>query len=158
MVIVAGTYIFLLKGEPRACFSSANKDLIERLQHARLLCPPLSSRLCSNLCPLSQQCCLTILLPLLLLPSVFTSIRVSFSNEWALYIRWPKYQRFSFSISPSNDYSGLISFRIDWFDLFVVQGTLKNLLQHHNSKASIPLYSASFMVQLSHLYMTTRKP
>ena len=128
------------------------------LQHARLLCPPLSSRLCSNLCPLSQQCCLTILLPLLLLPSVFTSIRVSFSNEWALYIRWPKYQRFSFSISPSNDYSGLISFRIDWFDLFVVQGTLKNLLQHHNSKASIPLYSASFMVQLSHLYMTTRKP
>ena len=84
--------------------------------------------------------------PLLLLTSVFPSIRV-FSNEWSLHIRWPKYWSFSFSISPSNEYSGLISFRIDWFDL-AVQGTLKSLLQYHNSKASIPQHSAFFMVQL----------
>ena len=127
------------------------------LQHATLLCPPLSSRLCSNPCPLSQRCCLTISLPLLLLPSIFPSIRVFISNEWALHIRRPKYQRFSFSISRSNEYSGPISLSIDWFDLFAVQGTLNNLLEHHNSKASIPLYSASFMVQLSLLYMTTGK-
>ena len=92
--------------------------------------------------------------PLLLLPSVFPSIRV-FSN--ALRIRWPKYWSFSFSISPSNEYSGLISFRIDWFDLLAVHGTLESLLQHHGSKASILQCSAFFMVQLSHLYMTTRK-
>ena len=92
--------------------------------------------------------------PLLLLPSVFLSIRV-FSNESALCIRWPKY--WSFSISPSNEYSELISFRIDWFDLLAVQGTPKSLLQHHNSKASILQHSATFMVQLSHLYMTTGK-
>ena len=84
---------------------------------------------------------------LLLLPSIFPSIRV-FSNESALCIRWRKYWRFSFSISPSNDYSGLISFRINWFDLLAVQGTLKSLLQHHSSKASILQHSASFMVQL----------
>ena len=92
--------------------------------------------------------------PLLLLPSVFPSIRV-FSNESALFIRWPKY--WSFSISPLNEYPGLISFRIDWFDLLAVQGTLKSLLQHHSSKASILQHSAFFMVQLSHLYMTTGK-
>ena len=92
--------------------------------------------------------------PLLLLPSVFLSIRV-FSNESALCIRWPKY--WSFSISPSNEYSELISFRIDWFDLLAVQGTPKSLLQHHNSKASILHHSATFMVQFSHLYMTTGK-
>ena len=86
--------------------------------------------------------------PLLLLPSVFPSFRV-FSDESALGIRWPKYWCFSFSISPSNDYSELISFRIDWFDLLAVQGTLKSLLQNHNSKASIPWRSAFFMVQLS---------
>ena len=94
--------------------------------------------------------------PLLLLPSVFLSIRV-FSNESALCIRWPKYWSLSFSISPSNEYSGWISFRIDWFDLFAVQWTLKSLLQHHSSKASILLCSAFFMVQLSHPYMTTGK-
>ena len=94
--------------------------------------------------------------PLLLLPSVFPSIRV-FSNELALCIWWPKYWSFSFSISPSNEYSGLISFKIDWFDLLAVQGTLKNVLQHHNSKASILWLSAFFMVQLSHAYMTTGK-
>ena len=87
--------------------------------------------------------------PLLLLPSVFPSIRV-FSNESVLHIRWPKYWSFSFSISPSNEYSGLISFRMDWFDLLAVQRTLKSLLQHHSSKASILQCSAFFMVQLSH--------
>ena len=94
--------------------------------------------------------------PLLLLPSIFPSIRV-FSNEVALCIRWPKYWSFSFSISPSNEYSGLISFRTDWFDLLAVQWNLKSLLQHHSSKASILQCSAFFMVQLSHLYMTTGK-
>ena len=94
--------------------------------------------------------------PLLLLPSIFPSIRV-FSNESALCIRWPKYWSFSFSISPSKEYSGFISFRIDWFDLPAVQGTLKHLLQHHSSKASILWHSAFFMVQLSHPYMTTGK-
>ena len=94
--------------------------------------------------------------PLLLLPSVFPSIRV-FSNESGLYIRWPKYWSFSFRISPSNEYSGLISFRMDWLDLLAVQGTLKSLLQHHSSKPSILQCSAFFMVQLSHPYMTTGK-
>ena len=94
--------------------------------------------------------------PLLLLPSIFTSIRV-FSSESALRIRWPKYWSFSFSISPSNKYSGLVSFRIDWFDLLAVQRTLRSLLQHHSSKASILRHSAFFMVQLSHPYMTTGK-
>ena len=94
--------------------------------------------------------------PLLLLPSIFPSSSV-FSNESALCIRWPKYWSFSFSISLSNEYSGLISFRIDWFDLLAVQGTLKSLLQHHSSKVSVLRYSAFFMVQLSHLYMTTAK-
>ena len=99
---------------------------------------------------------LILCLSLLLLPSISPRIRV-FSNEVALHIRWPKYWSFSFSISPSNEYLGLISFRIDWFDLLVVQGTLKSLLQHHSSKASILRHSAFFMVQFSHLYMTTRK-
>src|SRR5574337_461566 len=94
--------------------------------------------------------------PLLLLPSIFPSIRV-FSNESSLCIRWPKYWSFSFNISPSNEYPGLISFRMYWLDLLAVQGTLKSLLQHHISKASILQHSASFMVQLSHPYMTTGK-
>ena len=94
--------------------------------------------------------------PLLPLPSIFPSIRV-FSNESVLHIRWQKYWSLSFSITPSNEYSGLISFRIDWFDFLAVQGTLKSLLQHHSSKASIPQCSAFFMVQLSHPYMTTGK-
>ena len=92
----------------------------------------------------------------LLLASIFPSIRV-FSNESALHIRWPKYCSFSFSISPSKDYSGLISFTVDWFDLLAVQGTLKSLLQHHSSKASILRCSAFFIVQLSHPYVTTGK-
>ena len=94
--------------------------------------------------------------PLLFLPSIFPSIRV-FSNESVLCIRWPKYWSFSFSISPSNEYSGLISFRIDWFDLLAVQGTFKSLLQNHNSKALTLQHSAFFMAQLSHLCMTTGK-
>ena len=94
--------------------------------------------------------------PLLLPPSIFPSIKV-FSNESVLRIRWSKYWSFSFSISPSNEYSGLISFRIDWFDLFAVQGILKSLLQHHNSKASILLHSALFIVQLSYPYMAPGK-
>ena len=93
---------------------------------------------------------------LLLLPSIFPSFRV-FSNELALHIRWPKYESFSFCISPSNEYSGLISFRIDWFDLLAVQGIIKSLLQHHSSKASILQCLAFFTVQLSHPYMTTGK-
>ena len=94
--------------------------------------------------------------PLLLLPTIFPSIRV-FSNESALCIRWPKYQSFSFNISPSNEQPGLISFRMDWFVLLAVQGTLKSLLQHHSSKASILLCSAFFEDQISHPYMTTGK-
>ena len=94
--------------------------------------------------------------PLLLLPSIFPSSRV-FSYESALRMRWPKYWRFSFSISPSNGLSGLISFRMDWLDLLAVQGTLKSLLQHHSSKASILWHSAFFIVQLSHPYLTTGK-
>ena len=94
--------------------------------------------------------------PLLLLPSVFPSIRV-FSNKSVLHIRWPEYWSFSFSISPSNEYSGLISFRMGWLDLLAAPGTLKSLFQHHSSKASVLQCSAFFMAQLSHLYMTTGK-
>ena len=94
--------------------------------------------------------------PLLLLPSILPSIRV-FSNELVLGIRWPKYWSFSFSISPSNEYSGLISFRMDWFDLLAIQGTFKSLLQHHSSEASVLQHSAFFMIQLSHPHMMTGK-
>ena len=100
--------------------------------------------------------CLILCRPLLLMPSIFPSISV-FSKESALRIRWPKYWSFSFSISPSNEHPGLISFRMDWLDLLDVQGTLKSLLQHHSSNASILRCSAFFTVQLSHLYMTTGK-
>jgi len=100
--------------------------------------------------------CFILCRPLLLLPSIFPSIR-NFSNESVLHIRWPKYWSFSFSISPSNEYSGLISFKIDWLDLLAVQGTLKSLLQHHSSKASILRHSAFFIVQLSQPYTTTGK-
>ena len=100
--------------------------------------------------------CLLLYCPLLLLPSIFPSIRV-FSKESALCIRWPKYWTFSFNISPSNEHPGLISFRRDWLDLLAVQGTLKSLLQHHSSKTSVLQHSAFFTVQLSHPYMTTGK-
>ena len=127
------------------------------LQHTRPSCPSPTPGVYPNSCPLSQWYHPTISfyhLPLLL-PSIFPSIRV-FSNESALHwLIWPKYWSFSFSISPSNEYSGLISFRIDWFHLLCVQGTLKSLLQHHSSKASILWRSAFFTVQLSHPYITT---
>ena len=129
------------------------------LQLARLLCPSLSSWVCSNLCSLSKWCHPIISSPatlFTLLPLIFPSIRVS-SNETTLHIRWPKYWSFNFSISSSSEYSGLISFSIDWFELLAVQGTLKSLLQHHYSKVSVLQHSAFFMVQLSHLYMTTGK-
>ena len=120
--------------------------------HARLLWTS-SPEVCSNSCPLSQWCHPTILRrPLLLLLSFFPSISV-FSNYSVLLIRWPKYWSFSFSISPSSEYSGLISFRIDWFDL-AVQGTLKSLLQHHSSKAWILQRSAFFIVQLTSMHDT----
>ena len=118
------------------------------LQHTRLPCPLPSPRACSNSCQSNQ---LILCHPHLLLTSIFPSIRV-FSNESVLPIRWPKYWSFSFSISSSNKYSGLISFRMDWFDLLAVQETLRSLLQHHSSKASIFQRSA-----FSHLYMTTGK-
>ena len=123
------------------------------LQQARLPCPSLSPGVCCNSCPSNR---LILCHPLLLPPSICTSIRV-FSNEAALCIRWPKYWSFSFSISHFNEYSGLTSFRTGRFDLLAVQGTLKSLLQHYNSKASILLHSALSMVQLSHPYMTTGK-
>ena len=127
------------------------------LKHTRHPCPSSNPRVYSNswiesVMPSNNLglCC-----PLLL-PSIFPSIRV-FAKESALHIRWPKYWSFSFSISPSNEYSGLTSFRIDWLDFLAVQGTLKSLLQHHSSKASVLWCSAFFMVQLSHPYMTTGK-
>ena len=130
------------------------------LQHTRPPCPSPTPRACSNSCLSSwwigPSNHLILCRPLLLLPSIFPSIRV-FSNEWALCIRWPKYWSFNFNISPTNEYSGLISFRMDWLDLLAVQGTLKSLLQHHSSKASILQHSAFFIVQISHSYMTTGK-
>ena len=126
-------------------------------QHARPPGPSPIPRVYSNACPSSRWCHPTILCcPLLLLPSIFPSIRV-FSNESVLCIRWPNYWHFSFSISPSKEHPGLISFKMDWLDLLEVQGTHKSLLQHHSLKASIHLCSAFSTVQLSHPYMTTGK-
>ena len=128
------------------------------LQHARPPSPSPTPRVYSNSCPLNQWCHPTIsssVVPFSCLP-FFPSIRV-FSNESILRIKWPKYWSFSFSISPSNEYLGLISFRMDWLDLLAVQGTLKSLLQHHSSKASILWHSAFFIDQLLHPYMTTGK-
>ena len=122
------------------------------LQHARPPCLSPTPGVCSKSCPSYHL----ILCHPLLLPSIFPSIWV-FSNQSSLHIRGPKYWNFSLSICPSNEYSGLTSFRIDWFDLLAVQGTLKSLLQHHSLKVSVLWCSAFFMVQLSHLYMTTRK-
>ena len=126
-------------------------------QHTRPPCPSPTPRVHPNPCPSVMPsnrlilCC-----PLLLLPSIFLSIRV-FYNRSALRIRWPKYWSFSFNFSPSNEHPGLVSFRTDWLDLLEVQGTLKSLLQHHSSKASIFRCSAFFIVQLSYPYMTTGK-
>ena len=127
------------------------------LQHARFTCPSPSPGICSNSCLLSQWCHTTILssvIPFCCLQSFPASV---FSNELNLCISWPKYWGFSFNISPSNEYSGFISFWIDWFVLLAVQATLKSLLQHHTSKASILQCSAFFIVQVSHPYMTTGK-
>ena len=134
----------------------SNSLWLHGLQHVRTQCPSQSwlKLLCIESVMRSNHlilCC-----PLLLPPSIFSSIRV-LSNESALHIRWSKYCSFRFSISPSNEYSGLISFRMDWLDLLAVQGILKSHLQHHSSKASILWHSAFFIVQLSHPYMTTEK-
>ena len=128
-------------------------------QHARPPCPSPTPRVYSNSSPVESVMPSNYLIlchPLLLLTSIFPSIKV-FSNEPDLCCRWPKYWSFSFSISPSNEHSELISFRMGWLDLLAVQGTLKSFLQHHSSKASILLHSAFFIVQLSHPYMTTGK-
>ena len=145
-------------------------DQSVQLSHVRLLVTPwtaacqaslsiTSSRSLLKLIPIKLLILSNYLIlchPRLLLPSICPRIRV-FSTESVLPIKWPKYWSFIFSISPSNEYSGLISFRIDWFELLVIQGTLRSLLQHHSSKASIPQCSAFFMVQLSYPYMTTKK-
>ena len=136
----------------------SNSLRLHGLQHARLPCPLPTPRACSNSSIASVILSNHLILchPLLLLLSIFPSIRV-FSKESVLHIRWPKYWSFSFSISPSNEYSVLISFRMDWLGLLAVQGILKSLLQHHRSKASILRCSAFLIVQLSHPYMTTGK-
>ena len=125
------------------------------LQHARPPCPLPAPRVYSDSGPSMPSNHLILCRPLLL-PSIFPSIRV-FSNESVLHIWWPKYWSFSFNISPSSEYSGLISLRIDWFDLLFVQMNIKSLLQHHSSKASVLRCSAFFIFQLSHTYMTTGK-
>ena len=128
------------------------------LQHARPPCPSPTPGVYSNSCLLSWWCHPTISSSVIPFPPAFSLCQYQvFSNESVLHIRWPKYWSFSFNISPFNEYSGLISFRMDWLDLLVVQGTLKSLLQHHSSKTSILCWSAFFIVQLSHPYMTTGK-
>ena len=142
-----------------SCSVVSNSLWPHGLQHTSLPCPSPTPGAYSNSCPSCWCCHPTIsfsVVPLLLLHSICPSIRV-FSNESVLHIRWPKYWNFSFSISPSNKYSELISFRMDWLDLLAIQGTLKSILQHHSSKASILQCSAFFIVQLSHPYMTTGK-
>ena len=145
-------------------------SLVQSLSHVRLFATPWTGALQASQSITNSRSLLKLMSielvmpsnhlilcrPLLLLPSIFPSIKV-FSNESVLCTRWPTFWSFSFSISPSNEYSGLISFRMDWLDLLAVQGTLKSLLQHHSSKASILEHSAFFIVQLSHPYMTTRK-
>ena len=126
------------------------------LQHAWLPCPSLAPGVCSNSCPIKSVMLsnhLILCRTLFLLPSIFPSIR-NFSSESPVLIKWPNYWSFSFSISPSSEYSGLISLKTDWFDLLAVQGTFRSLLQNHSSKASILWHSAFFMVQLSQPYMT----
>ena len=138
-----------------SCLAMSDCLQPHRLQPTRLLCPPLSPKFMSiELVMLSNH--LILYQPLHLLPSIFPRIKV-FSSESVLHIRGPKYWSFSFSISLSSEYSGLISFRIDWFDLLAVQETLKSILQHHSSKASILQCSTFFTVQLSYSYMTTGK-
>ena len=142
-----------------SCSVVSNSLWPHESQHARPPCPSPTAGVYPNPCPLSRWCHPTIsssVIPLLLLPSIFPSIRV-FSNESALHIWWPKYWSFTFNISPSSEHPGLIPFRMDWLDLLAVQGTLKSLVQHHSSKASILRCSTFFIAQLSHPYMTTGK-
>ena len=147
-----------------SCAVVSNSLWHHELQHARPPCPSPTPRVQPNPCQSSQWCHpasdtiqpLILCCPLFLLPPIPPSIRV-FSNESTLRMRWPKYWSFSFIIIPSKEHPGLISFRIDWLDLLAVQGTLRSLLQHHSSKASILRHSAFFTVQLSHPYMTTGK-
>ena len=155
-------YICIYPREYSVQFSSVSQLCLtlrpHESQHARPPCPSPTPGVHPNPCPLSVMPSSHFILchPLLLLPSIFPSIRV-LSNESALGIRWPKYWSFSFNIRPSNEHPGLVSFRMDWLDLLAVQGSLKSLLQYHNSKASILWRSAFFIVQLSHPYMTTGK-
>ena len=151
-------------------FSSLQSSLVQSLSHVRLFVTPWTAAYQASLSITNSQSLLKLMsfelvmpsnhhilcCPLLLPPSIIPSIRVFF-NESVLCITWPKYWSFSFSLRPSSEYSGLISFRMDWLGLLAVQWTLKSLLQHHSSKASILLHSASFMVQLSHTYITTEK-
>ena len=151
-------------------FSCTKSCSVQSLSHVRFFAIPWTTACQASLSITNSQSLLRLMsfelvmpsnhlilcCPLLLPPSIFPSIRI-FSNESVLPIRWPKYWSFSFSISPSNEYSRLISFRMDWLDLLAVQGILKSLLQHHSSKASILWCSAFFIVQLSHLYMTIGK-
>ena len=140
-----------------SCLAVSDSLQMHGLQHVRLLCCPLSPGICSNVCSLNGWYYLTIsssATPFSFCLSIFPNIRV-FSNASAFHIRWSKW--WSFSISPSNEYSGLISFRMNWFDFLAVQGPLKSLLQHHNAFTSILRHSAFFTVQLSHLYMTPGK-
>ena len=151
-------------------YFSSTISSVQLLSHVQLFATPWTAACQASLSITNSQSLLKLLsksvmpsnhlilcLPLLLLPSIFSSIWV-FSSESVLCIRWPNYWSFSCSISPSNEYSGLISFRIDCFDILAVQGTLKSLLQHHSSKASILQHSAFYIVQLSHPYMTPEKP
>ena len=152
------------------CFKSSSVSSVQSLGHIQLFAVPGTAARQASLSITNSQSLLKLMSiesrmpsshlilcgPLLLLPSIFPSIRV-FSNESIPHIRWPKYWSFSFSIRPSNEYSVLISFKMDWLDLLPVQGTLKSLLQHHSSKASILLHSAFFIVQLSHPYIPTIK-
>ena len=152
-IYIINTYNISISSVQFSCSVVSDSLQPHGLQLTRPLCPSPTPRACSDLCPLSQWCYLTISSSAALFsfwPSIFLSIRV-FSNESALFIRWPKYWSFSVSINTSNDYSGLISFRTDWFDRLAVQGTLKSLLQHHSSKASILRRSAFFWFN-SHIH------
>ena len=140
-----------------SCSVMSDSLWLHGLQHTRPPCPSPTPRVYSNPCPLSQWCHPTILSSVGPFPSCPQSFSASGSFQMTVRIRWPKYWSFSFSISPSNEYSELTSFRMDWLDLLAVQGTLKSLLQYHSSKASILYRSAFFIVQLSHPYMTTGK-
>ena len=163
-------FVELLNSEHRGIESELVPVSVQSLSLVRLFATPWTTALQASLCIINPwgppkpmpiesvmpSSHLILYCPLFLLPSIFPSIRV-FSNVSALPIRWPKYWSFSFNISPSNEFPGLTSFRMDWLDLLAVQGTLKSLLQHHSSKASILWCSAFFIVQLSHPYMTTGK-